>query len=106
MPINYFSKNIKEFSDLSKEVSRQISGKSTYGTINTLNPLSVRLDNNNVLTHDLLFLGQMLRPQSINAYNSSIGNITLEINPNLQIGDRVLLLGFNNNQFYYVAEKI
>ena len=33
-------------------------------------------------------------------------SVTLEIYPKLKVGDKVLMFAFNNNQMYYVAERI
>lgn len=33
-------------------------------------------------------------------------SVTIEIYPKLKVGDKVLLFAMNNNQFYYVAERI
>lgn len=39
-------------------------------------------------------------------HRDATDNVTLEIEPKLAVGDKVLMFSFNNNQMYYVAERI
>lgn len=117
----------------------------TFGTIKSLNPLSIRVDNHSFdLTEEFFFLGQWCRPfrvtmphkheynghtvvksnpsnlgikeqisQDVHQKSSSSSDygyeqdyVEVEIIPKLKVGDRVLLLAFNNGQKYYVAERI
>jgi hypothetical protein len=84
-----------------------------YGTIETLHPLSVRLDNEIVLPESFLFLGKACRPHRITLphIHASAGredpeSLTINISPPLREGDRVLIFVFNNEQKFYIAERI
>ncbi len=56
-----------------------------YGTIVSVEPLSIKVDDRETLPADFLFLGEMVRDR-------------------ITEGDRVVLLSFNQKQRYYVTE--
>lgn len=105
----------------------------TYGTIVTIDPLSIKVDNLGLtLPADFFFLGQMCRPHRVtiphkHEYNGQTTNgysisqqltndvhdginseefVTIDIYPTLAEGDKVLLFSFADGQKYYVAERL
>jgi hypothetical protein len=104
----------KRIVDTFRELNNQKRNDNLiYGTIETLNPLSVRISDDIVIPESFLHLGQYCRPMKVTIphVHVSAGReipevMTIEIDPPLQVGDRVLIFLFNNEQKFYIAEKI
>lgn len=129
---NSFNKIVNSLGRLNVDTVSEI----LYGKIITLDPLSIKINDRDVLPEKFFVLGQMCRPHkatiphkheyngvteiaSLHTHeinnqitnNVHMGNnneefVVLEIYPKLEIGDTVLLFSFNGGQKYYVAERI
>ena len=137
---------VQSIVDLAHATSDIRPSELLYGTIVTLDPISVKIDTYaETITEEFLVLGQMCRPHTVtiphkHEYNGqteytndggqgasphqheilqqttedlhegtggySQESVTLNIYPELQIGDVVLMFSFNNGQKYYIAERI
>jgi len=102
----------------------------TYGTIASVDPLSIRIDGDQEpLPAQFFHLGQMLQPMRVrmphthtytgmtgesgmhsHAYTGATDNpdvpVTVEIFPPLAAGDVVMMFPFNDSQLFYVAERV
>lgn len=83
----------------------------SYGTVKTINPLVIIRDGGAELTASFLVLSKMCKPYSINtaqhAHRIPSGTSSEELQvlqlwPGLSIGEKVILLSFNNSQIFFV----
>jgi hypothetical protein len=101
-----------------------------YGDVVSVSPLAIKLDARNTLRESFLYLGQACRSYKVtmphtHAYSGTTSaadqhshsyggetqdvtqeSVEIEIFRPLQVGDKVLLLSFDNGQKYYVAERV
>ena len=86
-----------------------------FGRVITVNPLTIQIGEQEPLPASFFILGQMCRPHTLTVMmphthvdSGAVDQPTMilsVLNP-LNIGDTVLLLPFNSNQKFYVAEVI
>lgn len=83
----------------------------SYGTVSSVNPMVIVRDDGAELTAGFLVLSKMCKPYSINtaqhAHRIPSGTSSEELQilqlwPGLSIGEKVILLSFNNSQKFFV----
>jgi len=83
----------------------------SYGTVTSVNPLVITRDGGAVLTAGFLVLSKMCKPYFITtAMHTHIipdGEASTELQilqlwPGLSVGEKVILLSFNNSQKFFV----
>jgi len=72
-----------------------------YGTVESLNPFSVRIDQKLVIPQDLLSIPDFLNYQSI-----TIDDKTHVINPGLNIGTTVVMIRSVGGQSYLIVGRM
>jgi len=92
--------------DIIKKASLSAVGSTNpvavlYGTVTSMNPLEVNVDQRFSLTEDFLVIGE-----SMTEYRLNIDGRDVLIRKGLEIGDTVLLLRYQGGQTYLVLDRL
>jgi hypothetical protein len=85
-----------------------------YGTVVSVSPLKIRTEISDAvieLSGNMLYVSEFLRNHTLDCLIREEGSeneraATITVNNALRNGDKVVLLAFNDNQKYYVAERL
>jgi len=92
--------------DIIKKASLSAVGSTNpmavlYGTVISVNPLEVNVDQRFSLTEDFLVMGEMLTE-----YKLYIEGVEYVIRKGLKAGDTVLLLRYQGGQTYLILDRL
>lgn len=92
--------------DIIKKASLSAVGNTNpmavlYGTVTSINPLEVNVDQRFSLTEDFLVVGE-----SMTEYKLNIGDKEYVIREGLKAGDAVLLVRYQGGQTYLVLDRL
>ncbi|ANY76634.1 hypothetical protein BBD41_19240 [Paenibacillus ihbetae] len=92
--------------DIIKKASLSAVGSTNpvsvlYGTVTSVNPLEVNVDQRFSLTEDFLVIGE-----SMTEYKLNIDGQDVLIRKGLELGDTVLLLRYQGGQTYLVLDRL
>jgi predicted TIM-barrel enzyme len=77
----------------------------TYGTVKTIDPLSIEVENLRILSKEFFVLSRNVTnyPKNINIDGE---NKTITVNNALKIGEKVILIRFQGGQDFLVLDRV
>nr|WP_321023400.1 DUF2577 domain-containing protein [Clostridium neonatale]DAF76085.1 MAG TPA: Protein of unknown function (DUF2577) [Caudoviricetes sp.] len=98
-----FNENIKKLALQAVMESKPVN--ITYGTVKTINPLSIEVENLKILPKEFFVLSRNVTNYKENITMDGV-NKTIIINNELKVGEKVILIRFQGGQDYLVLDRM
>lgn len=77
-----------------------------YGTVESRSPISIRIDQKNLLVQGQLILSRNVSNFSVELTEAQLGTRTFQVNNALVEGEKVILIRFQGGQKYLVLDRV